>query len=143
MYIHLYNFMNELFSTIFYMLLSLLVRLQERIFICFLVPRYEKMISGMYMGEIVRLALEKLRKHGLLFGGKGSEELSTRGRFYTKYVSEIERFVHLFKLQSVKCTFLAIFNFFKDLKFMYWLKIYTKIHEIVSVCEDFPLFLFQ
>lgn len=44
----------------------------------------------MYMGEIVRLALEKLRKHGLLFGGKGSEELSTRGRFYTKYVSEIE-----------------------------------------------------
>eukprot|EP00105_Crassostrea_gigas_P043225 XP_019927373.1 PREDICTED: hexokinase type 2-like [Crassostrea gigas] len=51
---------------------------------------YEKMISGMYMGEIVRLALEKLRKHGLLFGGKGSEELSTRGRFYTKYVSEIE-----------------------------------------------------
>nr|CCN27375.1 hexokinase [Crassostrea angulata] len=51
---------------------------------------YEKMISGMYMGEIVRLAPEKLRKHGLLFGGKGSEELSTRGRFYTKYVSEIE-----------------------------------------------------
>lgn len=101
------------------------------------------MISGMYMGEIVRLALEKLRKHGLLFGGKGSEELSTRGRFYTKYVSEIERFVHLIKSWSVKCTFLAIFNFFKDLKYMYWLKIYTKIHEIVSVCEDFPLFLFQ
>lgn len=95
----------------------------------------------MYMGEIVRLALEKLRKHGLLFGGKGSEELSTRGRFYTKYVSEIERFVHLFKLQSVKFTFLAIFNFFKDLQ--YKLKMYTKIHEIVSVCEDFPLFLFQ
>lgn len=117
MYIHLYNFMNELFSTIFYMLLSLLVRLQERIFICFLVPRYEKMISGMYMGEIVRLALEKLRKHGLLFGGKGSEELSTRGRFYTKYVSEIERFVHLIKSWSVKCTFLAIFNFFKDLQY--------------------------
>lgn len=51
---------------------------------------YEKMISGMYMGEIVRLALEKLRKSDLLFKGKGSEELSTRGRFYTKYVSEIE-----------------------------------------------------
>lgn len=82
-----------------------------------MVPRYEKMISGMYMGEIVRLALEKLRKHGLLFGGKGSEELSTRGRFYTKYVSEIERFVHLFKLQSVKFTFLAIFNFFNDLQY--------------------------
>lgn len=51
---------------------------------------YEKMISGMYMGEIVRLVLVKLCKHGLLFGGRGSEELQTMGRFYTKYVSEIE-----------------------------------------------------
>lgn len=51
---------------------------------------YEKMISGMYMGEIARLVIEKLRKAKLLFNGKGSEELSERGRFYTKYVSEIE-----------------------------------------------------
>lgn len=51
---------------------------------------YEKMISGMYMGEIVRLVLLKLKKHGLLFGGRGSEDLETMGRFYTKYVSEIE-----------------------------------------------------
>ena len=58
------------------------------LWLCF---RYEKMISGMYMGEIVRLVLEKLRKAGLIFHGKGSEELSSRGRFYTKYVSEIER----------------------------------------------------
>lgn len=35
MYIHLCNFMNELFSTIFYLLLSLPVRLQEIIFNCF------------------------------------------------------------------------------------------------------------
>lgn len=35
MYIYLYNFMNELFSTIFYLLLSLPVRLQEIIFNCF------------------------------------------------------------------------------------------------------------
>ncbi|XP_076460267.1 hexokinase-like isoform X2 [Babylonia areolata] len=52
--------------------------------------RYEKFISGMYMGEIVRLALEKLRKNGLLFNGEGSYHMATRGRFYTKYVSEIE-----------------------------------------------------
>ncbi|KAL8615422.1 hypothetical protein ACOMHN_036242 [Nucella lapillus] len=52
--------------------------------------RYEKFISGMYMGEIVRLALEKLRKNGVLFGGEGSYHMATRGRFYTKYVSEIE-----------------------------------------------------
>lgn len=50
----------------------------------------EKMISGMYMGELVRLALEKFTKEGLLFGGKGSDMLYERGRFYTKYVSEIE-----------------------------------------------------
>lgn len=48
------------------------------------------MISGMYMGELARLALQKFTKEGLLFGGKGSELLFTRERFYTKYVSEIE-----------------------------------------------------
>jgi hexokinase len=51
---------------------------------------HEKMISGMYMGELTRLALERFTKEGLLFGGKASEALFTRGRFYTKYVSEIE-----------------------------------------------------
>ncbi|XP_045467648.1 hexokinase type 2 isoform X1 [Harmonia axyridis] len=51
---------------------------------------HEKMISGMYMGELARLALEKLTKEGLLFSGKGSDALFTRGSFYTKYVSEIE-----------------------------------------------------
>lgn len=48
------------------------------------------MISGMYMGELVRLALQKFTKEGLLFGGKGSDMLFERSRFYTKYVSEIE-----------------------------------------------------
>ncbi|XP_056643429.1 hexokinase type 2 isoform X1 [Diorhabda sublineata] len=52
--------------------------------------KFEKMISGMYMGELVRLALERFTKEGLLFGGKGSDALFERGRFYTKYVSEIE-----------------------------------------------------
>lgn len=44
----------------------------------------------MYMGELVRLVVEKLTKEGLLLGGKGSDLLFSRGRFYTKYVSEIE-----------------------------------------------------
>lgn len=48
------------------------------------------MISGMYMGELARLALERFTKEGLLFGGKGSDSLFTRDRFYTKYISEIE-----------------------------------------------------
>lgn len=48
------------------------------------------MISGMYMGELVRLALVKFTKAGLLFGGQGSDLLSKRFQFFTKYVSEIE-----------------------------------------------------
>ncbi|XP_033757777.1 hexokinase-2-like [Pecten maximus] len=51
----------------------------------------EKMISGMYMGEIVRLTLERLSMEGLIFTSIDREcELFERGRFYTKYVSEIE-----------------------------------------------------
>lgn len=51
---------------------------------------FEKMISGMYMGEIVRLILVNLTKNGLLFNGTGSEDLFSRWKFLTKYVSEIE-----------------------------------------------------
>lgn len=51
---------------------------------------FEKMISGMYMGELVRLVLVDLVQKGLLFHGVGSEDLFTRGKFPTKYVSEIE-----------------------------------------------------
>ena len=52
----------------------------------------EKMISGMYMGEIVRLVLERLASDNLLFRGIDSDcALFERGKFYTKYVSEIER----------------------------------------------------
>ncbi|XP_049820473.1 hexokinase type 2 isoform X3 [Aethina tumida] len=52
--------------------------------------KQEKMISGMYMGELVRLVTVKLIKEGLMFGGKGSDLISKRDNFYTKYVSEIE-----------------------------------------------------
>ncbi|MCL4131805.1 UNVERIFIED_CONTAM: hypothetical protein GTU68_022926, partial [Idotea baltica] len=51
---------------------------------------YEKMISGMYMGEIVRQVLIHLVSEGLLFGGQGSELLAEKGAFYTKFISEIE-----------------------------------------------------
>lgn len=50
----------------------------------------EKMISGMYMGELARLAIHRFTKEGLLFNGVDSELLRTRGLFFTKYVSEIE-----------------------------------------------------
>lgn len=48
------------------------------------------MISGMYMGELARLVILRFTKAGLLFGGAGSDLLSLKGNFYTKYVSEIE-----------------------------------------------------
>lgn len=51
---------------------------------------FEKMISGMYMGELARLVLEKVVDAGLLFGGKCPTDLKKRGKFFTKYVSEIE-----------------------------------------------------
>uniref|UniRef100_A0A8C1TLZ7 Hexokinase-2 n=1 Tax=Cyprinus carpio TaxID=7962 RepID=A0A8C1TLZ7_CYPCA len=52
--------------------------------------RYEKMISGMYLGEIVRNVLLDFTAKGLLFRGKLSERLKTRGIFETKFLSQIE-----------------------------------------------------
>nr|XP_033322397.1 hexokinase type 2 isoform X4 [Megalopta genalis] len=51
---------------------------------------FEKMISGMYMGELTRLVIEKCVDAGLLFGGRSAPDLKKRGKFFTKYVSEIE-----------------------------------------------------
>ncbi|KAM4037049.1 hexokinase-3 [Anomaloglossus baeobatrachus] len=52
--------------------------------------RYEKMISGMYLGEIVRQVLIKLTQEKVLFGGRISDKLNTRGLFPTKFLSSIE-----------------------------------------------------
>uniref|UniRef100_A0A3Q0S433 Hexokinase-2 n=1 Tax=Amphilophus citrinellus TaxID=61819 RepID=A0A3Q0S433_AMPCI len=52
--------------------------------------RYEKMISGMYLGEVVRNVLLDFTDKGLLFRGKVSERLKTRGIFETKFLSQIE-----------------------------------------------------
>ncbi|XP_036024385.1 hexokinase HKDC1 isoform X2 [Onychomys torridus] len=52
--------------------------------------RYEKMTSGMYLGEIVRQILIDLTRQGLLFRGQISERLRTRGIFETKFLSQIE-----------------------------------------------------
>ncbi|XP_076372364.1 hexokinase type 2-like isoform X1 [Tachypleus tridentatus] len=51
---------------------------------------FEKMISGMYMGELVRRVLVHLVQEGLLFGGKCSKKLKEANAFKTKYVSMIE-----------------------------------------------------
>ncbi|KAJ6220233.1 hypothetical protein RDWZM_006045 [Blomia tropicalis] len=51
---------------------------------------FEKMISGMYMGELVRSVAAHLTRQGLMFGGKGSDELFTPHMFKSAYVSAIE-----------------------------------------------------
>lgn len=50
----------------------------------------EKMVSGMYLGEIVRLAAFSLIKRGLLFKGAASS-FQGRGSFKTEYMSLIEK----------------------------------------------------
>lgn len=54
------------------------------------VHAFEKMISGMYLGEIVRLLLVKMTDDNVLFNGKPSERLRTPEAFQTKFISEIE-----------------------------------------------------
>ncbi len=64
------------------------------LYVCFVlayVYRYEKMCSGMYLGEIVRNILIDMTKSGFLFRGQISETLKTRGIFETKFLSQIER----------------------------------------------------
>ena len=51
--------------------------------------RFEKTISGMYMGELTRVILERLARDKLLFGGH-YEAIAQPHIFPTKYVSEIE-----------------------------------------------------
>nr|XP_015201969.1 PREDICTED: putative hexokinase HKDC1 isoform X2 [Lepisosteus oculatus] len=53
---------------------------------------FEKMISGLYMGELVRLILLKMTKKGLLFNSQASDALRTKGKFETKYVCAIEKY---------------------------------------------------
>lgn len=51
---------------------------------------FEKMISGMYMGEIARQIIVEMIEQKLLFKGNTSEKMNTPYAFKSKYVSEIE-----------------------------------------------------
>ena len=59
-------------------------------FIC-LICRYEKMISGKYLGEIVRRVLVSLAKDGLIFKDSSYKCLLEADKFKTKLISEIEK----------------------------------------------------
>ena len=51
---------------------------------------FEKMISGMYLGEMVRMVLEKLQDDGLFLVGNASDKLCTPQVFESSYLSDIE-----------------------------------------------------
>jgi hexokinase len=58
----------------------------------FLFYRFEKMVAGMYLGELTRVIFEDLARQGLLFGGE-YDAISQPGCFPTKFLSEIERYL--------------------------------------------------
>ncbi|EDW15714.1 hexokinase type 2 [Drosophila mojavensis] len=51
---------------------------------------YEKCISGMYMGELVRYILVELMDRDVIFKGVKSQTLQQRGKFDTRFITEIE-----------------------------------------------------
>ena len=51
---------------------------------------FEKMISGMYMGELVRLVLVDMIDEGLMLVNQQTSKLRLPGTFPTKFLSEIE-----------------------------------------------------
>lgn len=53
--------------------------------------RFEKLISGMYLGEIVRHILAKLARERVIFNGFVPERLTVKEGFPTYYLSEVER----------------------------------------------------
>lgn len=48
------------------------------------------MVSGMYLGEIVRLVVLKMAKLGLLFDGRVTDALRTKGKITTANVAAME-----------------------------------------------------
>nr|XP_020646499.1 hexokinase-3 [Pogona vitticeps] len=52
--------------------------------------RYEKLISGMYLGEIVRYILLELASRKILFKGRQSHKLKTMNIFPTKFLTNVE-----------------------------------------------------
>nr|XP_017007684.2 hexokinase type 2 [Drosophila takahashii] len=51
---------------------------------------FEKFISGMYMGELVRLVVVEMIAKGVMFVGDSSQRISQRWSFKSSYISDIE-----------------------------------------------------
>lgn len=62
----------------------------RKMWIFFFLYRYEKMISGMYMGELVRLIIMDLVKEKNLFDGQMPKKIGIASAFESAYISTIE-----------------------------------------------------
>ncbi|XP_068085900.1 hexokinase type 2 [Anabrus simplex] len=51
---------------------------------------YEKMIAGMYIGELARLILVEAAANKLIFKGVAKEALKMKGSFPAKYITDVE-----------------------------------------------------
>lgn len=51
---------------------------------------FEKCISGMYLGEVVRHIIVDLMAKGAIFKGHTSQQMNEKGRFLTQYITEVE-----------------------------------------------------
>lgn len=51
---------------------------------------FEKMISGMYLGEVAGTILRRLSREGLIFNGRCADRFMEQGSFISKYISDIE-----------------------------------------------------
>uniref|UniRef100_A0A7N4NGT7 hexokinase n=1 Tax=Sarcophilus harrisii TaxID=9305 RepID=A0A7N4NGT7_SARHA len=63
--------------------------------------RYEKLISGMYLGEIVRQVLLHLTHLRVLFGGQEFPSLQTKDIIKTKFLSEIESDLERWQVRAI------------------------------------------
>ena len=52
---------------------------------------FEKLVSGLYLGELVRLVVLKMAKQGLLFDGHVPDALRTKGKITTAHVASMEQ----------------------------------------------------
>ena len=58
-----------------------------------LLHRFEKMISGMYLGELARIVCMDLVEKKLLFKGQVTEKFRRKNSFPAEFVSLVERYL--------------------------------------------------
>lgn len=90
--------------------------------------RFEKMSSGMYLGELVRLCMIDLIEKGLLFDGQMPDRLRTKNSFHTKYLTEVERQARFIGL------YICYFNLTLKLSDIFILEILTTYSTVQCTC---------